>query len=136
MPADSRSRLPSVARLKRWGLLAEIERTTSPPIRTYSLDVGPFALTGSPPAAADGVAEGYSVRIAGSVRTALACLSERDRETLLLTSWDGLDSSRAAAAFGCSPGTFAVRLHRARNRFARALTTPSPSNASTFKEFR
>lgn len=49
-----------------------------------------------------------------AVRAALDRLSERDREILLLTGWDGLDTDRAAAALGCSRGTFAVRLHRAR----------------------
>jgi RNA polymerase sigma-70 factor (ECF subfamily) len=39
----------------------------------------------------------------------------------MLTSWDGLDNGRAAAVLGCSPGTFAVRLHRARKRLAAAL---------------
>jgi len=52
---------------------------------------------------------------------ALASLSDTDREALLLTAWEGLDGWRAAAAAGCSAATFAVRLHRARSRFARAL---------------
>jgi RNA polymerase sigma-70 factor, ECF subfamily len=73
---------------------------------------------------------------AQAVHAALARLSERDREILLLTSWDGLDPGRAAAALGCSRGTVAVRLHRARTRFQRALNAPSPSNPSTFEEPR
>jgi RNA polymerase sigma-70 factor (ECF subfamily) len=67
-----------------------------------------------------------------AVRRALERLSERDREILLLTSWDGLSTNRAAAALGCTTGTFAVRLHRARNRLARALNTPP----STVEESR
>lgn len=59
-----------------------------------------------------------------AVRAALARLSDRDREVLLLTSWDGLDAGRAASVLGCSRATFAVRLHRARARLARALITP------------
>jgi RNA polymerase sigma-70 factor, ECF subfamily len=55
------------------------------------------------------------------VREALASLPERDRETLMLVAWDGLDPKRAARAAGCSRGTFAVRLHRARQRLDRAL---------------
>jgi RNA polymerase sigma factor (sigma-70 family) len=52
---------------------------------------------------------------------ALAALSADDREALFLTTWEGLDARRAARAAGCSPGTFAVRLHRARRKLERAL---------------
>jgi RNA polymerase sigma factor (sigma-70 family) len=55
------------------------------------------------------------------VRQALGALAPRDRETLMLVAWDGLDPGRAAAAAGCSRATFAVRLHRARSRLASAL---------------
>jgi RNA polymerase sigma-70 factor (ECF subfamily) len=55
------------------------------------------------------------------VLTALATLPERDREALLLHAWEGLDHAGAATVVGCSAATFAVRLHRARERFARAL---------------
>lgn len=73
---------------------------------------------------------------ARTVRMALERLGDRDREILLLSSWDGLSARRAAAALGCSPGTFAVRLHRARARFARALNALSPSKPSTSEELR
>ena len=52
---------------------------------------------------------------------ALASLGERDREALLLIAWEGLSVSEAAAALGCSRGTLAVRLHRARRRLSVAL---------------
>jgi flavin-dependent dehydrogenase len=52
---------PGVASLKRWGLLPRVARSNCPPIRNYTLDVGPFALTGSPPPLGD-VAEAYSPR--------------------------------------------------------------------------
>jgi RNA polymerase sigma-70 factor, ECF subfamily len=71
-----------------------------------------------------------------AVHDALDRLSDGDREILLLTSWDGLDAGQAAAALGCSRGTFAVRLHRARTRFARALSSASPSQPSMPKEAR
>ena len=61
---------------------------------------------------------------------ALAGLDERDREVLMLVTWDGLDRVRAAAVLGCSEKTFAVRLHRARRRLALALASPP----STSKE--
>ena len=52
---------------------------------------------------------------------ALATLRERDREALLLHAWDGLDHAEAGTVMGCSAAAFGVRLHRARERFARAL---------------
>ncbi len=39
---------PGVAALERWGLLEKVKRTGCPPIRGFTLDVGPFALHGSP----------------------------------------------------------------------------------------
>jgi flavin-dependent dehydrogenase len=50
-----------VARLARWGLLERLAATGCPPIRRYRFDVGPFALTGSPPPI-DGVDAAYSPR--------------------------------------------------------------------------
>jgi flavin-dependent dehydrogenase len=52
---------PGVARLKRWGLLDRVIASNCPPVRRQTFDVGPFALTGSPPPT-DGVAEGYAPR--------------------------------------------------------------------------
>lgn len=56
-----------------------------------------------------------------TVLSALAQLSERDRDVLMLTIWDGLSHREAAVVAGCSMASFAVRLHRARRRFAAAL---------------
>jgi 2-polyprenyl-6-methoxyphenol hydroxylase-like FAD-dependent oxidoreductase len=39
---------PGVAALKRWGLLDAVRATGCPPIGTYTFDMGPFVLTGSP----------------------------------------------------------------------------------------
>jgi 2-polyprenyl-6-methoxyphenol hydroxylase-like FAD-dependent oxidoreductase len=50
-----------IAALKRWGLLDRVVAAGAPPIRRYTLDVGPFALQGSPPPL-DGVADAYSLR--------------------------------------------------------------------------
>ncbi|WP_328812427.1 RNA polymerase sigma factor [Rhodococcus sp. NBC_00297] len=55
------------------------------------------------------------------VLSALSTLSEADRETLMLISWDGLTARQAASVVGCSPPTFAVRHHRARRRLDAAL---------------
>jgi choline dehydrogenase-like flavoprotein len=51
---------PGVACLDRWGVLPEIAGSGCPPIRSLVLDVGPFALQGTPPPAGD-VADAYSV---------------------------------------------------------------------------
>ncbi|MGW8564972.1 RNA polymerase sigma factor [Isoptericola sp. NPDC055881] len=49
---------------------------------------------------------------------ALARLSAREREAILLVAWDGLAPPDAADVAGCSTATFHVRLHRARRRLA------------------
>ena len=50
-----------VASLERWGLLPRIEAAGAPAIRNYTLDVGPFALQGTPPPIGD-VDAAYSLR--------------------------------------------------------------------------
>jgi RNA polymerase sigma-70 factor (ECF subfamily) len=54
------------------------------------------------------------------VRVALARLSVRDQEILLLVAWDGLDRAGIARVLGCSNAVVRLRLHRARQRFAEA----------------
>ena len=77
-----------------------------------------LAGAGAAPARADpGEAAGDSELM----RLALGRLSARSREALLLVAWEGLSAARAARAAGCSPATFAVRLHRARARLAAEL---------------
>lgn len=58
------------------------------------------------------------------LRAALARLSDRDREALMLVAWHGLSGIRAARAAGCTRAAFAVRLHRARGRLAAELESP------------
>jgi RNA polymerase sigma factor (sigma-70 family) len=65
-----------------------------------------------PPAAMPDAAE--HVADAELMRLALARLSDRSREALMLVAWEGLPGARAARAAGCSKAAFAVRLHRAR----------------------
>jgi RNA polymerase sigma factor (sigma-70 family) len=57
----------------------------------------------------------------GRLARAFAALSDDDRELLTLVGWDGLDRDDIAVVLGCSRGTVRVRLHRARQRFAREL---------------
>ncbi len=54
--------------------------------------------------------------------SALGELSDDDRELLLLLAWEGLDTNEIASAAGISPGSAAVRIHRARRRLEAALT--------------
>ncbi len=88
------------------------------------------------PAAPDGALGPDASPAASDVIRALKRLDERDREVLLLITWDGLDRRRSAAVLGCSPGTFAVRLHRARTRLARELHRAAsvPTTIATIKE--
>jgi RNA polymerase sigma-70 factor (ECF subfamily) len=67
---------------------------------------------------------------------ALAALSETDREALLLVAWDGLTTRQAGAVLGCSRGTFAVRLFRARSRLKDRLapSTLSDTDSSRARE--
>jgi RNA polymerase sigma factor (sigma-70 family) len=60
--------------------------------------------------------------------SALASLTDHEREALLLVAWDELTPAEAAVAAGCSPAAFRVRLHRARRRVAARLgiTNASP----------
>lgn len=62
------------------------------------------------------------------VRAALATLAPKDQEALLLVEWEGLDQATAAEVVGCRPGTFKVRLHRARKRLAAALGEPASAS--------
>ncbi len=62
----------------------------------------------------------------------LAALSANDREVLTLSGWYGLTPGEAAAALGCSPSAYGVRLYRARQRLAAHLESagyrgPSPA---------
>src|SRR5262245_28728574 len=64
-PSDTMSthfiHAPGVARLQRWGLLDKVVASNCPPVRSYRVDLGSFALTGTPPPV-DGIATAYSPR--------------------------------------------------------------------------
>jgi RNA polymerase sigma-70 factor (ECF subfamily) len=67
------------------------------------------------------------------VEAALAALSERDREVLLLSVWEDLDRAAIARALGCSQTNVSVRLHRARRRFAEELERQPPAASSSLR---
>lgn len=78
-------------------------------------------------AATPGVDDVVTERAA--VLAALAALTSKEREALLLVSWDGLSAADAARVAGCSVPTFQVRLFRARRRLQgheSANETPEP----------
>jgi RNA polymerase sigma-70 factor, ECF subfamily len=70
------------------------------------------------------------------VLEALAGLSERERDVLMLAAWEELPGRDAARALGCSATAYRIRLHRARRRLRERLgeldtrgraTPPAPS---------
>jgi RNA polymerase sigma-70 factor (ECF subfamily) len=66
------------------------------------------------------VAPDHAEAVVDTDRFALAfrSLREADREILRLVAWEGLTAAEAAYVLGCSPATFNVRLHRARQRLS------------------
>lgn len=58
------------------------------------------------------------------VLTALAAVSPKEREALLLITWDGLSVPEAARVAGCSTSAMHVRLFRARRRLHMAAADP------------
>ena len=73
---------------------------------------------------------GEEVSERAAVLTALARLSENDREALRLIAWDGLTSKVAAEVLGVTRLAFGVRLHRARRRLAAALDAAEMASRS------
>lgn len=63
------------------------------------------------------------------VRAALATLSERDREVLLLTAWEGVDGDGLAEALGISRGGADAALSRARSRLRAAFAAQDEADA-------
>ncbi len=71
---------------------------------------------------------------------ALATLTGKEREALLLLAWDGLSPAQAAEVLGCTTTAFNVRVHRARQRLrcvvdrdpevSRSTDGPSPNGTS------
>jgi RNA polymerase sigma factor (sigma-70 family) len=57
----------------------------------------------------------------------LAALTPKEREALLLVSWDGLRPAEAAEVAGCTVTALQVRLHRARRRL-QAPADPGPDD--------
>ncbi|MBE2315793.1 sigma-70 family RNA polymerase sigma factor [Solirubrobacter sp. CPCC 204708] len=75
-------------------------------------------------------ADGPSMDETGTLLRALASLRARDREVLLLVTWDGLSHAEAAQVLGVRPATLTMRVHRARRRLERAIEPTAPPDAA------
>jgi RNA polymerase sigma factor (sigma-70 family) len=58
-----------------------------------------------------------------ALRAALAALPDGQREVVMLTAWEGLTPKQIAVVTGTPVNVVRVRLHRARTRLKRDLTT-------------
>jgi RNA polymerase sigma factor (sigma-70 family) len=67
----------------------------------------------------------------GPVFAALASLSPADQEVLRLVAWEELGNREIAQVLGISANAVAIRLHRARARFAAALALKYPGRIRT-----
>lgn len=67
----------------------------------------------------DDPAPGIEAR--ADIVAAMRLLPAPEREALMLVAWEDLEPRRAAAVMGCSPGTFAVRVHRGRRHLMQIL---------------
>ena len=104
---------PGVAALKRWGLLDELAESGCPAMTTAALDVGPFTLTGTIPAA-DGIGEAYAPR-----RTVLDTMLVKAAVRAGAKLWEGCTVDELVTADG--PGA-RVRGIRGRTRGGQAVT--------------
>ena len=66
----------------------------------------------------------------GRLATALARLSEADREIVLLAGWEELEPAQIAVVLGIGGEAARTRLHRARARLRDALAATDPDRAS------
>jgi RNA polymerase sigma-70 factor (ECF subfamily) len=64
----------------------------------------------------------------GPAFAALASLSAPDQELLRLVAWEELGNQQIAAVLGVTPNAVAIRLYRARARFAEALARETPED--------
>lgn len=120
VPANA---LPWLIAVARSTLLNERRRS-----RRQAAVSGRLAAEPSPPSAGEADPVGSDV-----IEAALAALSERDREVLLLSVWEDLDRAAIADALGCSKTNVSVRLHRARRRFADELERQPPAASSPLR---
>ncbi|MBQ0905443.1 sigma-70 family RNA polymerase sigma factor [Micromonospora sp. U21] len=76
------------------------------------------------------------VALRDQVRRALDALGARDREVLVTAAWFDLTPAEAARVLGVSRPTYAVRLHRARNRFRAAYERVTKDESEAWSTIR
>jgi len=79
------------------------------------------------PVADRAVARAGATGVRRELASALAGLSARHRDVVLLVAWGGLDYEETAQALGVPVGTVRSRLHRARSRLREALGGTDPT---------
>ena len=132
---------PGGARLQRWGLLDKVVASNCPPVRQQRLDLGPFALVGTPPAA-DGVTAGYAPRrkvldqilVNGAV-AAGAELREHFSVQELLTDGERVTGIRGHAAGGAivtEQARIVIGADGLRSLVARSVEAPTYHVRPTF----
>jgi RNA polymerase sigma-70 factor, ECF subfamily len=112
---DERSALPWLYAVARRVLLSQ-QRSAR---RQLAIAERVAAAEPSPVAETSGTSSGSR-----RLLDALAALSGRDREALMLAAWEELSSSDAAHVLGCSATAYRIRLHRARVRLRERLAEP------------
>lgn len=65
---------------------------------------------------------------------ALGSLSPADQEILRLVAWEELGNQAIAAVLGITPNAVAIRLYRARSRFADALARESTADGLKYQD--
>ena len=63
----------------------------------------------------------------GHLASALAELSDDDRDILIMRAWDDLAVNEIAGLLGCTPNAASLRLHKARRRLQLLLDEKDPS---------
>lgn len=66
------------------------------------------------------------VETRADILAAMRSLPASERQALMLLAWEDLEPRRAAAVMGCSPATFAVRVHRGRRHLTKILSSSLP----------
>jgi RNA polymerase sigma-70 factor (ECF subfamily) len=109
-------------------LLANQRRSERRWSRLRSRLAGANRAGGLPPTGRAGPDPAAAAVDALAARQALDLLRPDDREALMLVAWEGLDATAAATSLGITPGAFAVRLHRARQRLEKLLPPEPPTH--------
>lgn len=104
-------------------VLPWLYRTAGFVLANHRRKLVPLPVESVPEEAADDGDPALAAVADDDVRTALAGLSERDRQILILHAWEGLGGAELAAVLGISRGGADAALSRARSRLTAAWPT-------------